>query len=116
MPNMYKIGKHKTKIVKKDNYDIVIYQNTPIFAISRKEKTLYLNATDITGKPWKTMTTKNRINQALNYYCVGNVKLIQKDFEWYIVIDGYKHIWFGQGVTINLDDKTWKLTNCINAF
>lgn len=55
----------------------VIYHSTVV--IEWGDKNIILNSGG-----WKTLTTKTRMNQAMNQYGLG-YSVFQKDFEWHVV-------------------------------
>jgi len=74
------IGKHKTKVFKKEGYTCVQYWNTIVLKFNEKEIIL-----DSGG--YRTATTKLRINQASQEFNLG-LNVSQKNFIWYVNFKG----------------------------
>ena len=57
------------------------YRGTPV--ASRLGNRITLN----TGG-WKSKTTKLRMNQFANNFCSGRFSVYQKDYSWFVVVNG----------------------------
>ena len=67
----------KTMLYIKEGFNVVKYHNTEIF--KQKENQIILNSDG-----WKTKTTKQRINEAFNFFNIP-LALYQNKNEWYIL-------------------------------
>lgn len=70
------IGSHKTSVFTEDGYTKVIYHNTAVVKFNRDE--IILNSGG-----WLTNTTKTRMNQASNQYCLA-IRVYQKNHDWFV--------------------------------
>lgn len=80
MSQLWKVGKHKTRIRDEEGYKKVKYWNTDVVAF----KTGHIKLK--TGG-WFTPTTKTRMNQASRQYGLG-FDVFQKKHQWYVTHRG----------------------------
>lgn len=76
--NVTEKGAYRDMSIEIDGKTVHYYHQTPVAV--EKDGKVYLN-----NGGYKTSTTKTRINRYSPH------KVIQRDFEWYVVIDGEKH-------------------------
>lgn len=80
MAQQHKVGRHATKITSNKNFVAVKYHKTRVF---EWDKALGLVTLDSGG--WDTVTTKNRINQALNQFLPKvDAYVYQENWQWYL--------------------------------
>ena len=89
--NLNKIGKVATAVIQENFGTKVKYHNTVVVEFDIDQ--IILNSGG-----WKTLTTKNRMNQTSNEYNLG-FQVFQKDFDWYVDFDG-KIIPFKDGMIL----------------
>jgi len=80
MPRMNKIGSTATSIRTESGYTRVKYHSTDV--VEFNDKKIILN-----NGGRRTVTTKNRMNQASNQFGLG-YRVCQKDHEWYVSFKG----------------------------
>ena len=95
------VGKHRTNVFYDEGWRKVVYHSTCVIKWNQSEIVL-----DSGG--WQTSTTKNRINQSSNQFNLG-ISLWQKDYAWFVSINGDEKIEFFDGMTINRN--TGEITN-----
>lgn len=83
MPQMTRIGKHNTKIIRQGLETIVKLYATPVVTICPEQ--VILN----TGG-WETQTTKTRMNQASNQFQL-HYHVYQKQGVWYVHYNNQTH-------------------------
>ena len=95
--------KGNTKVENDDHYLIVTLYNTNVLVIDKKNATIKLNSGG-----WRTVTTKQRINQASEDYFCG-FRVFQKNFDWYVTLANGDTVPFVDGM--KLDRFTGKRIN-----
>jgi len=73
------IPRYKTKVAQDGNRIVVTFWNTQIFEFSKEPPYVILNSGG-----WRTATTKRRMNQCLRSVGLNNIRVFQKDFEWFV--------------------------------
>jgi len=95
MPRMDKLSSYKTAYMTSENGGLVIYQQTKIVEWDNNG-----NVT-LNSDGWETVTTKRKMNQASNQFCL-RFGVIQRDFKWYVVLDGCEEIPYYDNMTFNI--------------
>jgi hypothetical protein len=72
-----------------------IYRGT---AVARKLG----NVITLNSGGWKSRTTKLRMNQFANTYAQSRFGVVQKDFEWFVLVGGQKIPFDGKEITFEL--------------
>tara|TARA_R100000988_G_scaffold92895_1_gene57046 strand:+ start:186 stop:548 length:363 start_codon:yes stop_codon:yes gene_type:complete len=77
--------KRATRWKEGENFIELWYHKTPVV---RVETTEHGDIITLNTGGYKTVTTKARINDFFRYSSEHDVGVYQKDYEWYVVIDG----------------------------
>ena len=91
MGQMQQVGSHKTTVSTEDGITRVVYHSTTVVKFDRDTVTL-----DSGG--FETATTKARMNQAANQFGL-EFHVWQKDFVWYVDMNGIPSRPFHDGMT-----------------
>ena len=96
MTNLYKFqGVETTTTTDRDGALVGFYRGTPV---ARKAgSVLTLN----TGG-WFSRTTKVRMNQFSNHYCLGAFGVYQKKGDWFVTVNGKTLPFNGNSLTFDL--------------
>lgn len=95
MPRMDKLSSYKTLYIDNDEGGLVIYQKTKIVEWDNNG-----NVT-LNSDGWETVTTKRKMNQASNQFRL-RYGVIQRNYKWFVVIDGCDDIPYYDGITFNI--------------
>ena len=87
--------KGNTQVHNDDKYLIVTLYRTNVFVLNKKAGTIALSSGG-----WRTVTTKQRINQAADEYHCG-FGVYQKDFEWYVTLKDGNTVPFVDGMKLD---------------
>jgi hypothetical protein len=88
------LGKTATKVSRSPDGTLTVrYHNTDVVTVYPNGRIVL----DAGG--WFTPTTKTRMNQASNQLGLG-FTVFQKDFRWYVSVDGHVLEWAGDSITI----------------
>ncbi len=94
MTQQYKIGTVATTVARdEDGILRVTYHGTPVVTVHPNGKIVL----DTGG--WRSVTTKTRMNQASHQLNLG-FTVYQRDFDWYVAIDGQNMEFTGQRLTV----------------
>ena len=77
---MDKLSSYKTTYLDDEEGGIVIYHQT---AIVRWQHNIADTVIRLNSNGWQTTTTKRKMNQASNQFCLG-FSVYQKDFDWFV--------------------------------
>ena len=93
MASMHKIGTHKTSVFEDNGVTFVVYHSTAVVKFDGSVITLNTGG-------WQSVTTKARMNQASNEYCLG-FSVRQKNHQWLISFGGVEVPYEGRQVLLD---------------
>lgn len=97
MPTMDKIGKTATTVgTSHGGWHIVTYHDTQVVRWNERENVVILDSGG-----WKTFTTKTRMNQTSNEYCLG-YRVFQNNHKWYVSLSTGETMPFTDGMEFKL--------------
>ena len=94
MPRMDKLSNYATTWWNKDNQGGVTYQNTQI--VAWKDNKVTLNSDG-----WETVTTKRKMNQASNQFCL-RFDVWQENFKWFVNLPNGQTVKYYDGMTFEI--------------
>lgn len=95
MPRMDKLSSYKTAYINNDDGGLVIYQQTKIVEWDNNGN-VTLNSDD-----WMTVTTKRKMNQASNQFCL-RFGVVQRKGQWFVTLDGCDDLPYYDNMTFNI--------------
>jgi hypothetical protein len=87
--------KGNTRVYNDDDMLIVTLHNTNVFILDKKNDFIALSSGG-----WRTVTTKQRINQASEDYFCG-FRVYQKNFVWYVSLKNGDTVPFKDGMKLD---------------
>lgn len=96
MTNLYKFqGVETTTARDRDGALVGYYRGTAVASLLGDVVTLRTGG-------WKSRTTKVRMNQFSHHYAFGSFGVFQKDYEWFVNVNGQTLPFDGDSVTFKL--------------
>ncbi len=86
-----KISRYQTDVIESDGSGMVKYRNTVIVEWNAETITLRSGG-------WETVTTKRKMNQAANEFCLG-FSVYQKNDDWFATLPNGETVTFDDGMT-----------------